>query len=204
MDFYKTRPLSAIGFLYNIIAHLEYLMVIFLLRPKLILEVGCGTGTHSCFLSYFNIKCVALEISKEIAILARAYNRRFKGRIYDFVIADAFHLPFKNDSFDVCFSQGVAEHFKNSDIKNFITAQLKVAKKIIISIPSNNFPYKELGDERLLDTTFWFTLLKDLFRYFSIHFCVRYYRLDLRALKNFILTFSYSGPWNILVKIEKR
>ena len=76
-----------------------------------------------------------------------------------FQIADAHNLPFNNDSFDLCFSQGFFEHFDDEDIIKLIQEQLRVAKVIIFSVPTFWYPIQDFGDERLMKKEEWLEIL---------------------------------------------
>jgi len=43
------------GFMLYIVGHLYYIISILVRLPKSALEIGAGTGFHSCFTSYFGI-----------------------------------------------------------------------------------------------------------------------------------------------------
>lgn len=126
--------------------------------PKSALEVGAGTGFHSCFISYFRINVVALDINRGVIEIARRNENHFGGKV-SFVVASAFNLPFKDNCFDVCLSQGLLEHFGNNSICAFLEGLLRVGYRITLSGPSNYYPRKDLGDERLLTPTTWSKLI---------------------------------------------
>lgn len=57
------------------------------------------------------------------------------------VIGDGRHLPFKNNSFDIGFSNAVTEHVGNRDNqRKFITEIIRVSKKCFIATPNYWFP----------------------------------------------------------------
>jgi len=72
-----------------------------------ILEAGCGFGSNSRILnreSGFEVHCI--DISEE------AINK-VKEEIPRAYVGDIVKMPFKNDSFDIVFSAGVIEHFRD-------------------------------------------------------------------------------------------
>ena len=72
-----------------------------------ILEAGCGFGSNSRMFKKdprFDVYC--LDLSKE-AINA------VKKEINNSYVGDIQNMPFKDNTFDVVFSAGVIEHFKN-------------------------------------------------------------------------------------------
>ena len=75
--------------------------------------------------------------------------------------ADAFNLPFDDDSFDVCFSQGFLEHFSDDDIRKLLREQLRVSRKVLFSVPSFWYPRQDFGDERLMKKEDWLRILSE-------------------------------------------
>jgi ubiquinone/menaquinone biosynthesis C-methylase UbiE len=91
-----------------------------------LLDVGCGTGIASIFPG--NI--TGIDTSKELIKLAQT---RIKAQV-----ADAHHLPFPNNSFDIVISLTAAHHFKKKAFKEI----QRVAKgTVIITLlkKANNF-----------------------------------------------------------------
>ena len=107
--------------------------------PKSALEVGAGTGFHSCFISYFRINVVALDINRGVIEIARRNENHFGGKV-SFVVASAFNLPFKDNCFDVCLSQGLLEHFGNNSICAFLEGLLRVGYRITLSARAKSHP----------------------------------------------------------------
>ena len=128
--------------------------------PKLV-EIGTGTATMSIYFSRTSYD--VLGIDNDPIIVSKAINANKKlGGYAKFVCLDVFDLQklFKEKLFDVAFSQGTLEHFNNDDLKRFIDAQLYVAKCIIFSVPSINYPNSEFGNERKMSIDEWNMLLK--------------------------------------------
>ncbi len=90
------------------------------------LEVGCGRGTISSYLSDAGYNCTLLDVSIEVLKNAKKIYKDFnlKGK---FVRGDVFYLPFFEEKFDIVFSVGLLEHFKNP--KKIIKEQLRILKK---------------------------------------------------------------------------
>lgn len=91
-----------------------------------ILETGCGSCEISVNLNkdvdYFGI---------EKSIEAVRIGQLRKRKIYP---ADLFNLPFKDKKFDLCFNQGVMEHFSKKEFKRALREMKRVARKILIII----------------------------------------------------------------------
>ena len=74
---------------------------------------------------------VSVDNNDSVLKIAQHNNANFKGGV-TFEKADAFNLPFDDDSFDVCFSQGFFEHFADNDIRKLLGEQLWVARKVVL------------------------------------------------------------------------
>ena len=76
------------------------------------LEVGCGSAKLSALLAQRGVRVVGLDRTPEALRVARNnFNwLRVQG---DLVQGDAFRLPFADGQFDVVFSTGLLEHFRN-------------------------------------------------------------------------------------------
>ncbi len=84
------------------------------LNDLLTLEVGAATARDSVALAEDGALPVALDYSHAALKLARAAALD-KNMTLLLVCGDANALPFKTDTFDLVFHQGVMEHFKNTD-----------------------------------------------------------------------------------------
>jgi trans-aconitate methyltransferase len=128
------------------------------------IEIGCGRGIHSIFLSYFISTVIGIDNSVALVEKARIDNSRFRGRAR-FLARDAFKLDFPKETFDVCFSQGFLEHFTDEEICLLIRNQLWIAKIIVASVPSVFYSTKDRGDERLMSIEEWGEVLKNFDTY---------------------------------------
>ena len=129
--------------------------------PK-ILEIGIGTATMSIYLSKRYFEVVGLDLDPLIVAKAIETNNELGGHA-KFVAMDAFDLSkfFKENAFDIAFSQGTLEHFNNEKLKQILEAQLAIAKYVIFSVPSVNWPQEDFGDERKMTVEEWKKLLND-------------------------------------------
>lgn len=180
-DFYGRPPLPK-RHLWRIINHPEFLWDILKRRPNKILEVGIGTASHSCFLSYFIPFTVGIDNDFRIAKNAKKGNKKF-GKPVRFIVADAFCLPFKKDSLDLCFSQGFFEHFNDKEIENLLNEQLRTSKETMFSIPSYDYARKDYGNERLLKRKEWLKIIKRI----KNNTNVKYSFMDMRFLEVLML-----------------
>lgn len=83
-------------------------------RVARILEVGCGTAIDSCLLAAGNpgLDAYACDISEKAAQVART-NASAMGIALRTFAGDLTALPFADGAFDLVFSQGVLEHFRD-------------------------------------------------------------------------------------------
>jgi ubiquinone/menaquinone biosynthesis C-methylase UbiE len=82
---------------------------------KRVLEIGPGGGAHSAVFKKHGASVVAVDITAErVAATARklALIGNGEGRAYQ---ADGENLPFRDDSFDIVYSNGVLHHSENTD-----------------------------------------------------------------------------------------
>ncbi len=85
------------------------------LQGKLVLESGPGGGAHSAVFKKYGASMVAVDLTAErVAATARklALIEGGEGRAYQ---ADGENLPFRDDSFDIVYSNGVLHHSENTD-----------------------------------------------------------------------------------------
>ena len=108
----------------------------------------------SCFIK----DIVAVDSSREVAMNAWNTIRNSKANVR-VILTDAFSMPFRDRSFDVCYSQGFLEHFANGQIARLLEEQLRIANYIVHSVPSDRYPWRQVGDERHLAPHTWYNLL---------------------------------------------
>ncbi len=104
--------------------------------PESILEAGCGEGfiisqLESGLKVGIDISCDAIKWADE----------HWEGT--HFLCGDIFHLPFKNNSFDLVLSLEVLEHLEEPE-KALNELKRVAGKEIIISVPHE--PYFRLGN----------------------------------------------------------
>ena len=79
-----------------------------------ILELGCGTGQLSLFLSRCNREICAVDISNGSLKLGEKFRKENNIENTYFMKMDVFDLKFKPNSFDYVISNGVLHHTKNA------------------------------------------------------------------------------------------
>jgi ubiquinone/menaquinone biosynthesis C-methylase UbiE len=78
-------------------------------RDARLLEIGCGMGTDLLQFARGGARCTGIDLTPRSIEITR---HRF--RLYDaggaFMISDGEHLPIRDESFDVVYSNGVLHH----------------------------------------------------------------------------------------------
>jgi len=205
-DSYYSKETTLQAFTASIIYHWPYIWQACSKTKHSAIEIGCGRGLHSIFLSNFIPNVVSIDDNIRLVEKARKNNSKFHGRA-KFLIRDAFKLDFPPETFDVCFSQGFLEHFTNQEIKLLTERQLRFAKVIVASVPSSFYPVRDRGDERLMPIENW----RLIFRDYDAH--IFYYGYKPREFNQIILlknlldvtkiVSSMSGKAHICMVVKK-
>jgi len=155
---FYSKPVTLEAAIGSWIYHWPYLWQVRREAKVSALEIGCGRGVHSTLLSYTVGHVVGVDSEAELVTEARRQNSKFHGRAR-FLHGNAFDLGFPERSFDVCFSQGFLEHFSDKEICLLVDKQLSFAKTVVASVPSNYYPTRDKGDERLMLMEDWRRIL---------------------------------------------
>ena len=125
-----------------------------------LIESGCGTGIISGHLASLGKDITCLDIDIDILNLAKKISKKRKISI-SYCLADMKKMPFKKDSFEVCFHNGVLEHFNDVSIKKILKEQFRISKTVVFGVPTNFFKEDEkiYGDERFLPIEYWRNLI---------------------------------------------
>lgn len=111
---FHSRYMSPLGLMLWKLRYTQALSFIGKMSNARILDVGCGDGILTLYATEMGLKSIGLEISG--ARLRKAKDRfRNKERSFLGVVADATHLPFKEESFSSIFCLDVLEHIPDGD-----------------------------------------------------------------------------------------
>lgn len=155
---YYQAPLTLEGLLGNLYSQKDFLVEIVNSQPNKILEVGTGSGGMSIFLGWLGMDITGIDVDSQVVDKARAEAARLHSPA-KFRVADTFQLPYSDNTFDLIFHQGLLEHFSDSDIRRMLAEQLRVARRVILSVPNHWYPRRDFGDERLMDKRCWEKIL---------------------------------------------
>ena len=101
-----------------------------------ILEIGCGSGATTAYLSQNGRVCTALDFQEESLILTKALSGKF-GCSVRTVKADArVSLPFEEGEFDIAFQAGLLEHFEREERINMLRIWKSCCRKMVSLIPN--------------------------------------------------------------------
>lgn len=132
-------------------------------KNKKVIETGCGTGLMAGYLQKLGMKVTALDLSQKVLNYAKKIAMTSKViSPCEYEQGDILNLKYKNNAFDVCFSNGVLEHFDDEDIIKTLKEQMRISKYVIFGIPSTyfNMTEKMLGNERSLSLKEWGKLVE--------------------------------------------
>jgi 2-polyprenyl-3-methyl-5-hydroxy-6-metoxy-1,4-benzoquinol methylase len=125
---------------------------------KKIIEAGSGTGILSTYMASLGYETTAIDIDKDILKLSQKISAYYGSKNKPiFKMNSILELNYKENQFDVSFSNGVLEHFSDVDIINTLKKQMKISKVVIFGIPTKYFDDSEAmyGNERFLKLNFW-------------------------------------------------
>ncbi len=123
-----------------------------------ILEIGTGTGILAIYFSQLGYSVTGIDLDADLIAANQRLNRLWNGEAR-FLVGDMFHLPFASDTFDVCYHQGLMEHFDPSEIVEALKIQTAVCRKVIFAVPTLRWRGGLFGNERLWTGTHWRNLL---------------------------------------------
>lgn len=190
-EFYTTK-FNFRTFLKIISGHIYLFYIILKFRAKKILEVGCGTSSMSILLSFFVKDVVALDKDPQLIKQGMNFSKKFRRKNIKFICGDVFDLPlkFKDNYFDVVFSQGLLEHFSDEDIRKLVYKQIKVAKYVIFSVPNEYYPKKDFGNERLMNKDKWESIVAEHYLVLSKYYGRNWRKLFLNKPIHYLCVIS--------------
>jgi 2-polyprenyl-3-methyl-5-hydroxy-6-metoxy-1,4-benzoquinol methylase len=101
-----------------------------------ILEIGCGLGRNTISMSLKGYEILTVDRDEKMLRTAKKNVKKW-GKRTRFKKANIREIDkiFKNRKFDACVHQSVMEHFEKNEISFLLKKQLKIAEKVIFSVP---------------------------------------------------------------------
>lgn len=144
-----------------------------------LLEIGTGTGAVSVFFQQSGYQVTGFDYDFGVLQQDRRLDRAFAAGVR-WVQGDMFAMPFADGAFDACFHQGLLEHFDAPDIVRALHGQLRVARRVVFTVPTAYWRGGIYGDERMWPGKAWKRLLAE-FRILDV-FGAAYPNLPMRAV----------------------
>jgi ubiquinone/menaquinone biosynthesis C-methylase UbiE len=125
---------------------LRNLLAVTDLEGKRVLEVGAGTGRDSFNLIPYGAEIYLLDYAESSLKIIRklALDNKYEVNI---ISGNALKLPFKDESFDIVFHQGLLEHFRKPEADKLVDENIRVLKRggfLLIDVPQRYHIYTVL------------------------------------------------------------
>jgi len=99
------------------------------------LEVACGSSRDSFYLAQKGVTMTACDYEER---LINTLKRRFSHSSLTYVQANAFNLPFEDNTFDMVFHNGFFIYFKcEEEIYSLLREQCRISKKYVLFLVHN-------------------------------------------------------------------
>jgi len=127
-----------------------------------ILGVGSGRAFTENLLSRSKDRFViASDVNAELLHIAKEHSKSTKY----FLVCDSFKLPFISQSFECVYSQGLLEHFNNSEAIKLLREMSRVGENVVFSVPLSTYKGKSFGIEHRREPKEWMEILSNLFQF---------------------------------------
>ena len=134
-----------------------------LVNFKTILGVGSGRAFSENLFSRDKF-VIASDRSVELMHVAKKHTRNIKA----FFACDGFKLPFKTQSFECVFSQGLLEHFDLKEATMLLKEMGRVGETVVFSVPLDKYKGQTLGKEYRRKSEEWIAILSNLFQFTKV------------------------------------
>lgn len=120
-------------------------------QVKKVLDLGCGSGWLSVFISKYGFDVTGIDIAKPAIDLGKLWAQEDNVKV-DFLVGDLLNLPFKENTFDAVVCNSVLEHFRLDQAKTlFEKIQMILSDKGFMfgcfdKVGSGKGEYVELAD----------------------------------------------------------
>ena len=133
-DFFLVAPIIKAPYLKYEEMHREFIK-----NDNNVLEIGAGTGAHTCSLLGTGAFIVATDISTNSLQVIKKKYKKYSAKLVT-KVADIESLPFSNETFDVVCSAGSLSYGDNQVVMNEIYRVLKPHGVVIIVDSLNENP----------------------------------------------------------------
>jgi ubiquinone/menaquinone biosynthesis C-methylase UbiE len=127
---------------------------------KTILGVGSGRAFAENLFSNDRF-VIASDRSAELLHIAKKHATNTQV----FLACDGFELPFKNQSFECVYSQGLLEHFDVTEATRLLREMGRVGGTVVFSVPLESYKGQPLGTEYHRKSEEWMKILSNLFQF---------------------------------------
>jgi ubiquinone/menaquinone biosynthesis C-methylase UbiE len=127
------------------------------LKGKKVLEIGAGTGRDSLNLVKYGAEVYQLDYAENALRLMKDVADE-SGLPVHLIGGNAFRLPFRDQSFDVVFHQGLLEHFREPTATNLLKENARIVKSgglLLVDVPQRYHPYTVMK-HLLIAMNLWF------------------------------------------------
>lgn len=127
------------------------------LQGKRVLEVGAGTGRDSFALIEHGAEIVQLDYSVNSLQILKGLSEELHVQT-SIVGGDTFQLPFRDETFDVVFHQGLLEHFRHPQAESLLKENIRVLKRggyLLVDVPQRYHLYTILKHAQMA-LNIWF------------------------------------------------
>jgi len=131
-----------------------------LVNFKTILGVGSGRAYTENLFSKDKF-VVASDISAKLVRITKKHARNTTM----FMVCDGFKLPFKTQSFECVFSQGLLEHYDLEAAVLLLKEMGRVGEKVVFSVPLDKYKGQVLGKEYRRKREGWLNILSNIFQF---------------------------------------
>jgi ubiquinone/menaquinone biosynthesis C-methylase UbiE len=131
-----------------------------LVNFKSILGVGSGRAFTENLFSKDKF-VVASDRSTKLVHITKKHTKNTQ----DFMACDGFTLPFKTQSFECVFSQGLLEHFDLKPVVLLLKEMGRVGETVVFSVPLDKYKGHAFGKEYRRKPEEWLKILSKIFTF---------------------------------------
>jgi len=127
------------------------------LKGKRVLEIGAGTGRDSFPLAEAGADVTQLDYAENSLLILKTLATQ-RGIQTSIIAGDTFQLPFRDNTFDIVFHQGLLEHFRKPQAENLLRENIRVLKPgghLLVDVPQRYHVYT-LAKHILMAINKWF------------------------------------------------